>query len=126
LPAELGLLPKKGRIKGSESYIKEKYMGLPELNNVIFADYACSEGNEYRCFLVMPSRGDTSAGMWETLSGKWKAVEHKGNLILHRDIPYEGEIGIIRKNDRIFGVSRVSDADEMLMRLDDLIAVSPD
>jgi hypothetical protein len=119
-PLELSLLPERDKISGSENYVKEKYMGLAELNNVIFAYYAGSEGNEYRCFLVIIPQGETAEEIWGRLSNKWTAAAHREPPVLHRDIPYEGKIGITLKGDKIFGVSGVSDTDEMFRCLDDM------
>ncbi len=119
LPAELRLLPKQGRITNSESYVKESYLGLDELNNVIFADYTNPEGKKYRYFLALPSQGETLSTVWEKLAGRWSATTLKERPVLQRDIPYEGKIGIIQKENNIFGVSGVSDTDEMFKRLDE-------
>jgi hypothetical protein len=119
LPAELSLLPKQGRITRSESYVKEAYLGLDELNNVIFAGYTNPDGEKFRYFLVLPSQGETPSSVWEKLAGRWNATTLKGRPVLHRDIPYEGKIGIIQKENKLFGVSGISDADEMFKRLDE-------
>ena len=54
------------------------------------------------------------------MSDKWKSASHNGAPILFRDIPYEGKVGIMKRGDRIFGVSGDSNMDELYRRLDDM------
>ena len=117
---EIDLLPAGDRVAGTEKYVAKGYMGMRDLNDVLFADYRDAEGNEYRYFLMLSSTDETIAGKWQNLSGKWISVSERGHAILHRDIPYGGKIGIVRKDERIIGISGVSEMDEVLKRLVDI------
>ena len=124
-PDELNLLPARDKITGTEKYIAQGYMGMGELNHILFAAYQDLKGqdvkgNKYRYFLMLPSTNETIDDKWQNLSGKWISVTEKGHAILYRDIPYSGKIGIVRKGKGILGVSDVSEMDEMLKRLTDI------
>jgi hypothetical protein len=120
-PAELNILPTRGRVSGSERYVTEAYMGLSELKNVLFADYEDSKGNGYRFFGVMPTPDATIDKVWEKLSGKWTSSIFRKRTVLYRDVPYEGKIGIIRRGKEILGVSGVSNETEMYAYLAEIL-----
>lgn len=120
LPPELDILPTRERISGSEKYVAEAYMGLSELNNILFADYENATGDGYRYFLVIPTPEERADKVWEKLSAKWMSARFKGHTVLHRDIPYAGRIGIIRRGNEILGVSGISDEKELYTRLVDV------
>jgi hypothetical protein len=117
LPPELNILPMRERISGSGKYVTEAYKGLSELSNILFADYENATGNAYRYFLVIPTSEETVERVWKKLSEKWVSTRFEGHTILCRDIPYEGKIGIIRKGNKILGVSGISDETELYTRL---------
>ncbi len=107
LPAELKLLPEKDLVPGTIKYAAKGYMGLGELNNLLFADYKDSAGNEYRAFvMILPDKAKVDE-TWKDLAGKWKTETHKERTILFREVPYEGLIGVVMSNDMITGVSGV-------------------
>ncbi len=113
-PAELKLLPEKDRIPGSIKYISEGYMGLSEINNLLFADYRDSSGNEFRSFvMILPDKKQVEE-TWNKLTGKWQSETAKGRTVLYREVPYEGLIGVIKVNDVIKGVSGVEDKGALL------------
>ncbi len=117
LPPELNILPARERISGSEKYVTEAYMGLSELNNILFADYENATGDRYRYFLVIPTPEQTAERVWKELSAKWTSARFKGHTVLYRDIPYEGRIGVIRRGHEILGVSGISNEEELCARL---------
>ena len=121
LPPELDILPTRERISGSEKYVTEAYMGLSDLNNILFADYENATGDGYRYFMVIPTPEETAEKVWKRLSAKWTSARFKGHTVLHRDIPYEGKIGIIRRGHEILGVSGISDEKELYARLAEVI-----
>jgi len=47
------------------------------------------------------------------LSEKWSHKSYNGKIILFREIPYEGKIGVIKKNSRIKGVSGIHETDKL-------------
>lgn len=113
-PSELKLLPDKGRIPGTIKYIAESYMGLSEINNIIFADYRDSGGNVYRSFVMVLPDKDKAAETWKKLAKKWQQDTQKGRTILYREVPYEGLIGVVMTNGMITGVSGVEEKAELL------------
>lgn len=113
-PAELRLLPEKGEIPGTVKYITEGYLGLSEINNLLFADYKDSSSNEFRTFImILPDKGKVDE-TWKRLSEKWQAESRKGKTVLYREVPYEGLIGIVKTNGMITGVSGVEEKGELL------------
>jgi hypothetical protein len=115
------MLPKQGRVFGSEKYVSDAYMGLSEIKNVLFADYEDSKGDEYRFFGAIPTPDTTVEKIWERLSGKWVSTQFKEHTVLHRDVPYAGKIGVVRKGEEILGVSGVSDEAEMFKHLAEIL-----
>jgi len=120
LPEELALLPLRDRIAGTAKYITRGYMGVGELNRVLYAVYRDAEGNSYRCFLMLPSTDEPIGDKWQSLSGKWLSVDLQGQAVFLRDVPYSGSIGVIRKDRYILGVSGIEDRKVILDRLADL------
>jgi hypothetical protein len=121
LPPELNILPQRERVSGSEKYVTQAYLGLSELKNVLFAEYEDSKGDGYRFFGVIPTPDATVEKVWENLSGKWASIQFKEHTVLHRDVPYAGKIGVIRKGKKIMGVSGVSDEKEMFKHLAEIL-----
>jgi hypothetical protein len=121
MPPELNMLPIRERISGSEKYAADAYMGLGELKNVLFADYEDSNGDGYRFFNVIPTPDATVEKVWENLSGKWVSTQFKKHTVLHRDVPYAGKIGVVRKGNEILGVAGVSDEKEMFHHLAEIL-----
>jgi hypothetical protein len=116
-PKELKFLPVKDKITGSVKYVAKGYKGLGDLNRIIFADYRTNDGSDFRYFILLPSADETIDDIWQYLSGKWESIAEKGHTILYRDIPYEGKIGIVRKDKKILGVSGVSETKDIIKRL---------
>lgn len=108
-PDELNSLSKKNQMPGSIKYVTRGYMGLSEINNLLFADYKNNNGKEYRAFvLLLPDKSQVDETL-KRLSGKWGSETHEGLTILFRKVPYEGLIGVVMKNSIITGVSGVED-----------------
>lgn len=120
-PDELNLLPVKSKIAGTEKYVAKGYKGMGDVNHVLFADYQDAGGSKFRYFLMLPSSDETVNDQWQHFSGKWNSITDKGHPILYKDIPYSGKIGIVRKGKRIIGVTNVTETDDMLKRLRDVL-----
>ncbi len=120
-PAELELLPRPGRIAGTEGYQARGFLGLTELSRCLYAEYAGEgEGAEpWLGFLMLPPPDAPSP--WADLVGKWETVEHAGRTVIYRTIPYRGLVGVVRIEQGILGVSGAADQAEMLRRLDTLL-----
>jgi len=119
-PPELNRLPEIGKIAGTERYIAEGYMGLGELNHILFADYRNEQNGKFRYFLMISSTDKNLEETWQALSEKWRSLADKGHTILYRDIPYEGKIGIVRHGKGIAGVSNVAEMTDLIRYLRDI------
>jgi hypothetical protein len=118
-PRELDLMPREGRITGSEGYQATGFLGIAELTNCIYAEYAGEGDESWTGFLIQTSSG--SPYIWSDLAGKWESVEHNGMTVLYDDIPYRGLVGIVNTGRGIIGVSGADDLAELLRMLDGFI-----
>ena len=116
-PPELKLLPEKERIPGTVKYITGGYMGLSEINNLVYADYRDKNGGEFRHFVLLSNGKKGLENTLESLSSKWKSHNQEGRTILFREVPYEGLIGIIMNDKMLIGVSGVENEDELFRLL---------
>jgi hypothetical protein len=115
IPSEFGLLPTTGKIAGTESYQAEDFLGLTELTDCVFAEYE-GEGDEpWEGFVVLPDAAD---GVWNALFSEWSSVERGGSMVLFREVPYRGFVGVARTDSGLFGVSGAESQDALLARLD--------
>ena len=116
-PDELKLLPEKNIVPGSIKYTTKGYMGLGELNNIVFADYKDPDGNEFRSFvLILPDKKKVDE-TWKDLAEKWETEIRKGRTVLFREVPYEGLIGVVMSNEMITGVSGIEKKSDLLKLL---------
>lgn len=120
-PEELDSLPPERKIVGSESFVREGYLGLSDLRNCVYARYIGKKKREYQIFLMIPERGKSVESIWKELSSRWKSKKHKKHSILYRSIPYKGLVGIVLTGKGIFGVSDSANEKEMLKRLEKVI-----
>lgn len=115
LPEELALLPDQGKVAGTDAYQAEAFLGLGELSNCVFADYALDGEESWKGFVVTP---DAASEVWEALAGAWESTEHNGATVLFREVPYRGLVGVIQTEEGTFGVSGAADEAQLLSRLD--------
>jgi hypothetical protein len=118
-PEDLKLLPQNGRIAGTEGYQAVEFLGLTELNDCLFAEYAGEGGETWTGFVLRSSPGSLSP--WNELVNHWDSLGHDGRTVLFREIPYRGLTGIIQTEDGIVGASGAADRSELLHRLDAFI-----
>lgn len=114
LPSELQLLPTEGKIAGTEAYQAEAFLGLTELTDCLFADYAGEGEESWQGFIILP---EAASSVWEALAGEWESVEHEGTTVLFREVPYRGLVGVMRTGEGVFGVSGAADQEGLLARL---------
>ncbi|MBU1700658.1 MAG: hypothetical protein KJ970_03530 [Candidatus Eisenbacteria bacterium] len=114
LPQEFNRLPAQGRIAGSIEYTRESFLGLRELRNCLHALYKYPDGGRVQYFHIVPGAGEDHQVVWSKLSAKWKAETLDGRLILLKEIPYKGTIGITSTSRGILGVARCKDRAELL------------
>ena len=115
MPPELELLPSNGKVAGTESYQAEAFLGLTELTDCVFAEYADQGGETWQGFVVVP---DAASSVWETLAGEWESFERNGSTVLYREVPYRGFVGVMRTAGGVFGVSGALDQDQLFTRLE--------
>jgi hypothetical protein len=115
-PEELALLPESGKVAGSEGYQRQGFLGLTELTDCLYAEYAGDGDQTWLGFVVLPS-----ASVWDALAGEWEPVEHGALTVLHREIPYRGLVGVVQTEQGVVGVSGAADQAELLDRLDSFV-----
>ncbi len=116
-PVEFELLPAENKIKNTEHFAKEGFLGLSELTNCLYADYKI-EDSEFQYFIVLPEADEPYDGTWKKFSEKWKNSDSKEAQILYRKIPYQGLVGIIKTEKGIFGVTNSATEVELIKRLE--------
>ena len=101
---------------GTEAFQAEAFLGLTQLTDCVFAEYA-GEGEEepWQGFVIIP---DAAPSVWEALAGEWESLEHDGSTVLYREVPYRGLVGVMKTEEGVFGVSGAADQDQLLTRLD--------
>lgn len=109
LPAEFERLPRDKRMAGTEGFQREGYLGLTELTNCVYAQYADS-GGTWDGFVALSG--------WEGIAERWDALEHGGEQVLYKEVPYRGFVGVRRTAQGILGVAGVADRQSLLARLD--------
>jgi hypothetical protein len=115
MPPELQLLPSNGKVAGTESYQAEAFLGLTELTDCVFAEYADEGGEAWQGFVVVP---EAASAVWETLAGEWESFERDGVTVLFREVPYRGFVGVMQTAGGLFGVSGAADQDQLFTRLE--------
>lgn len=118
LPSELELLPKSGKVAGTEGYKAEAYLGQADLRDCLYAEYAGEGEKGWEGFVVLPS---AASSVWEALSGSWDSLEHGDVTVLFKEVPYRGLVGVVSTEAGVFGVSAADQA-ELLSRLDGFIS----
>ncbi|NIM50802.1 MAG: hypothetical protein GTN62_10415 [Gemmatimonadales bacterium] len=120
-PPELELLPQNGKVAGTEGYQREGFLGLAELNDCLYAEYAGDGDRTWQGFVALPPTGSAAAYRWNALAGEWDALEHRGHTVLYREIPYRGLVGVVNTQQAVVGVADAADRAELLNRLDGFI-----
>ena len=115
LPPEFGLLPTSGKVQGTDSYQAEAFLGLSELTDCVFAEYEGTGEENWQGFVVLPDAADT---VWNALVAQWGSVERGGSMVLFREVPYRGFVGVVQTDDGLYGVSGAESQDALLDRLD--------
>lgn len=112
LPEELKLLPEKFKVKNSEGYNREAFLGLSILQRCVYAKYE-KNGESIRYFVIVPARMESKEAIWKQLGEKWQKTEFAGNVILYNKIPYKGFAGVLKTKDKIFGVADCKNESQM-------------
>ena len=117
LPPEFMALPIDGMVAGSSQYTREALYGLAELNESVHAAYTDDTGSEYQAFVLLHTDEVTADDVWQKLTSRWQEIDHGGEPVLFREVPYSGLVGVIRSNGGIIGVTNAADEEQLLDRL---------
>ncbi len=117
LPPEFTALPIDGMVAGSGQYTREALYGLAELNESVHAAYTDDTGSEYQAFVLLQTDEVTADDVWQKLTSRWQEIDHGGEPVLFREVPYSGLVGVIRSNGGIIGVTNAADEEQLLDRL---------
>lgn len=117
LPPEFMALPTDGMVAGSGQYTREALYGLAELNESVHAAYTDDTGSEYQVFVLLLTDEVTADDVWQKLTSRWQEIDHGGEPVLFREVPYSGLVGVIRSNGGIIGVTNAADEEQLLDRL---------
>ncbi len=118
LPSELDLLPETGKVPNTEGYQRRGFLGLAELTNCVYADYAGEGEATWQGFVVLPI---AASAVWEVIEGEWRSIDHDGAVVLYREVPYVGLVGVTRTDTALVGASGAADEAELLSRLSALL-----
>jgi len=119
-PKAVQQLPKKGKMAGSEDFIKKDFLGFPELKNCVYAKYKEGEKDFFN-FVIIPVGAETNETIFKQLSHKWTKLEHKKHSVLYRKAPHKGISGVMLTNNKLLGVTDCADEFELVKRLDALL-----
>ena len=114
-PSEFNLLPAENKVKNSEHFAKESYLGLSELTNCLYADYKQND-KEYQYFIIIPALEATYDHIRNKFSEKWKLIESESVEVLYKKIPYSGIVGITKTKKGILGVTNCETVDQAVER----------
>jgi len=103
-PDILEKLPSDARMQGTEGYAKKNFLGLAELNECVYAEY--QENDSTVCRIFVMTEGDPDS-VWNALAATWDLSQIHESPVLHRDIPYQGPVGVIQTEEGILGVTDV-------------------
>jgi hypothetical protein len=115
-PPELQVLPTNGKLENTERYIKESFLGLSELRECVYAQYG-SEARPYQIFAIVRDKDMILEG----LKRKWKNRAFQGRVLLYRQIPYKGLVGVIATEKGILGLAGTENATELEKRFGQLL-----
>ncbi|MCP4548170.1 MAG: hypothetical protein GY835_17030 [bacterium] len=113
LPAELALLPERGKVAASERFTREAYLGLSELGHCLSADYLSGDDG-YQIFTMILGQTGDGTKILAALPEKWQRREMGKLKVCLRTIPYKGTVGLALWDNRIVGVAGRPDAESTL------------
>lgn len=103
LPRSLSWFPEEGKIENSERFISQSFLGYIFFTNVFTADYRASS-NDFKLFLLEAQNEEACKGMLQLyLQSKGISYEELGEDLYSVNDPYQGTIGILRKNKYLLG-----------------------
>jgi hypothetical protein len=112
-PDALNALPEKDRIEGSQSYVRESFLGLSELQNCVYAKYKMSNEHIVKIFRIEGDIHRPIESHWKELNSRWKPLGEDPNT-LYKKIPYTGYVGAILMDNVILGVAAAESEEDLL------------
>jgi hypothetical protein len=114
LPRTISWFPESGKIVNSEKYISRNFLGYPELKNVFTTDYQTSN-QKFTAFLLEASNSEESARILDSyLSSDGISYSQDSENSYSIDDPYQGLIGIVRKDKYLIGTVNLESSDLIL------------
>jgi len=117
-PEVLKTLPSENKIKDSENFIKENFLGLEVLKNCAFAEYK-TDTTEYKVFKAIVNKEEEKEYV-SNLKKKWDIQQFKDMEILYRKVPYSGYVGVSTIDNTITGIAGIEDLQLLFSALYDL------
>jgi hypothetical protein len=108
-PVVLALLPVEGRVRNSEQYIAESYLGYTFLRGAYTAQYG--GGEPFEIFVILGESDTAVAGMVAALADVNHITFSAGNDRIIRDV-HQGEIALVLGGRYLGGVIRCKDVSE--------------
>jgi hypothetical protein len=112
-PEALNKLPSGNRVKGSERFMRQAYLGLSELTSCIIADFDIGSADPIQGFYMLLPEGSSHAEVKKRLSEKWNSLQDGDREIIYRSVPYRGLVGMIPTDTGFLGVAGAEN-EEML------------
>jgi len=117
LPKEFQSLPDSGKIRYSEGFVRETFLGLNELQNCLYAVYKDDSGAEYRRFRIITESYAQSEAFFHNLPEKWIKRDYRGLPARMVRLPYQGMAAVVLTRQGLFGVSDCPDEESIIKRL---------
>lgn len=114
-PEELEMLPTDNRIKDSENFIRENFLGLEILKNSVFAEYKKGK-KEFKVFKVILENGAEKKYL-DQLKEKWDSKKYKDMEILYRQVPYSGYVGVSLIDNNITGIAGIEKEKDLFKKI---------
>ena len=121
-PSELRSLPEKGKMMGSEGYVRENFQGLVELKRCLYAEYEDESEERFKFFRVVTDSPAANLEIFNNLPEKWTLVTFEDYPVRAIEIPYSGETAVILTEQGLFGVTLCMNEDDMQQRLKILVS----
>lgn len=103
LPAELNLFPEKGKVKNSEKYIANNFLGHNFLHSAFVADYE-QGGESFQVFIISPENKQVTEDILKKYLDFVEFPENKRNKNKYSiEDPYNGSILLYQKGKYLCG-----------------------
>ncbi|MFP4605702.1 MAG: DUF6599 family protein, partial [Bacteroidales bacterium] len=105
MPEEIGLFPGEGKIKHSEKFIAEDYLGYSYMHSAFVADYENEDEEEFQIFIISPDDRQEIKNMLDKfLDAQDQPKENRDKKTFKVDAKYIGNILFYNSGDYLFGI----------------------